>query len=125
MASWIGARWCIVLNALVFVGLHFLYGNLGLVHLVGTFFLSWSFLKSETLLVPIALHAMMNFCYALFLVVCYFCWVHSAVATSNTKTQRGAENAEKKNWNKKPSPSGGKTRQASEVRGIGHLHGAI
>jgi membrane protease YdiL (CAAX protease family) len=75
-AALLGARTCIVLNGLVFAGLHFLYGNAHLENLVGGFILSWAFLKSGTLIIPIALHAGGNF-FAFLLNVGYFWWLGS------------------------------------------------
>ena len=56
---------CALLNAasgLLFGGLHVLYGNPGPDNLVAGFFLAWAILKSGSILVPLALHALGNLC---------------------------------------------------------------
>jgi uncharacterized protein len=66
----LAARWgptaAIVVSGTVFAGLHLLYGNPSPENLLGGFFLAWAFLKSGTLVVPIALHALGNLFAALF-----------------------------------------------------------
>jgi membrane protease YdiL (CAAX protease family) len=58
----LGARGAIVVSGLVFGALHILYGNPGPDNLVAGFFLAWAFLKSGSILVPVALHALGNLC---------------------------------------------------------------
>jgi uncharacterized protein len=79
IAALLGVRYCIVLNGLIFAGLHFLYGNPSPENILGGFILSWAFLKSETLIIPISLHAGGNFC-AFLSNVGYFYWWHGSVA---------------------------------------------
>jgi membrane protease YdiL (CAAX protease family) len=58
----LGARGAIVVSGLVFGALHVLYGNPGPDNLLAGFFLAWAFLKSGSILVPVALHALGNLC---------------------------------------------------------------
>jgi uncharacterized protein len=44
----------------VFALLHVAYGNPGIDNTIGGFILTWAFLKSETILVPIVLHGLGN-----------------------------------------------------------------
>jgi membrane protease YdiL (CAAX protease family) len=74
-AALLGARTCIVVNGSVFALLHFLYGNPSPENLLGGFILSWAFLKSGTLIIPITLHSVGNFC-AFLANVGYFYWWH-------------------------------------------------
>jgi uncharacterized protein len=60
--AWLGARGGIVVGGVVFAGLHVLYGNPSPENLLGGFILSWAYLKSGTLVVPIALHSLGNLC---------------------------------------------------------------
>ncbi|HEV3258339.1 MAG TPA: CPBP family intramembrane glutamic endopeptidase [Gemmataceae bacterium] len=73
-AALLGARCCVILNGVVFAGLHFLYGNPSPENLLGGFILSWAFLKSETLVVPVLLHAGGNTCAFLANVAYYYWW---------------------------------------------------
>jgi uncharacterized protein len=52
----------IAASGLIFGGLHVLYGNPGPDNLVSGFVLAWAFLKSGSILVPLALHSLGNFC---------------------------------------------------------------
>jgi membrane protease YdiL (CAAX protease family) len=72
-AALLGPRTCVIHNGVAFAGLHLLYGNPSPENLLGGFILSWAFLKSETLLVPLLLHAGGNAC-ALLANVAYYCW---------------------------------------------------
>jgi len=59
-------RWpTVVLSGLVFAGLHVLYGNPSPENLIAGLFLGWAYLRSENLLVPIALHSLGNLAVAL------------------------------------------------------------
>lgn len=59
--------WCgIILSGVVFAFAHFIAGVATLDNLMGGFFLAWLFVKSETILVPIALHSISN----LILLIC-------------------------------------------------------
>lgn len=51
-----GKWWVIILNGLIFALIHVLYGNPGIDNFLAGFILSWAFLKSETILVPVFLH---------------------------------------------------------------------
>ena len=56
-------RWpTIVLSGVVFAALHVVYGKLNPDNLVAGFVLGWAFLKSESLLIPVILHALGNLC---------------------------------------------------------------
>jgi membrane protease YdiL (CAAX protease family) len=50
-------RIAIVGSGLLFAGLHFVYGNPSPENFVAGYFLAWCYLKSGTILVPIAFHA--------------------------------------------------------------------
>jgi membrane protease YdiL (CAAX protease family) len=52
----------IAASGFIFGALHVLYGNPGPDNLVAGFFLAWAYLKSGTILVPMALHALGNLC---------------------------------------------------------------
>jgi len=55
-------RWpVIILSGLAFGWLHFIYGNPGPDNLIAGFLLAWAYLKSESILVPVVLHALGNF----------------------------------------------------------------
>lgn len=60
IATICGNKRTILINGLLFGGLHFLYGNASPENMVGGFFLAWAFLKSETILIPILLHSIGN-----------------------------------------------------------------
>ncbi len=60
VAAILGKKTTIALSGVLFGYLHVLYGNPSPENLVGGFFLAWSFLKSETILVPVALHSVGN-----------------------------------------------------------------
>lgn len=60
-AAVIGARSTVIVGGLIFAGLHVLYGAPSPENLLGGFILTWAFLKSETLIVPIVLHSLGNF----------------------------------------------------------------
>lgn len=57
IAAIIGNRQTIAINGVLFGLLHVWYGNPSPENLVGGFFLAWSYLKSETILVPFLLHS--------------------------------------------------------------------
>ncbi len=69
----IGPRWTIIVGGLIFAGLHSLYGNPSPENMLGGFILTWAFLKSETLIVPIAMHSLGNLC-AFAFQVGFFYW---------------------------------------------------
>lgn len=56
LAPLIGEYKTIVLNGIVFGGLHFLYGNPSPDNQIAGFILAWAFLKSECIFVPLAMH---------------------------------------------------------------------
>lgn len=58
----LGPSAAIAASGLVFGALHVLYGNPGPDNLVAGFFLAWAFLRSGSILVPIALHSLGNLC---------------------------------------------------------------
>ena len=56
-------RWpTIVLSGVVFAALHVVYGKPAPDNLVAGFVLGWALLKSESLLIPVILHALGNLC---------------------------------------------------------------
>ena len=57
IAAIVGHRQTIAINGILFGALHVWYGNPSPENLVGGFFLAWSYLKSETVLVPFILHS--------------------------------------------------------------------
>lgn len=57
IAAIVGHRQTIAINGVLFGALHVYYGNPSPENLVGGFFLAWSFLKSETILIPAILHS--------------------------------------------------------------------
>jgi membrane protease YdiL (CAAX protease family) len=59
-AALIGPRWTIVVSGCVFAALHVVYGNLGVDNAIAGFILGWAFLKSRSLLVPVAWHSLGN-----------------------------------------------------------------
>ena len=63
------------MSGTIFAGLHVLYGSPSPENLLGGFILSWAFLKSGTLIVPIALHSLGNLC-AFVDQVAYFYYLH-------------------------------------------------
>jgi membrane protease YdiL (CAAX protease family) len=62
VAAWLGPRVAIAASGFIFAGLHVLYGNPSPDNLLGGFILAWAFLRSGTLVVPIALHSLGNLC---------------------------------------------------------------
>ncbi len=60
IAAICGNNRTIVLNGLLFGGLHVLYGNPSPENLVGGFFVARASLKSETILIPLLLHSIGN-----------------------------------------------------------------
>ena len=60
LAGTMGTWGLIVTSGVVFGLLHVLYGNPGPDNLVAGFFLQWAFLKSGSILVPMAMHAAGN-----------------------------------------------------------------
>ncbi len=58
--AWLGPRGCILASGTIFAGLHVLYGSPSPDNLLGGFILARAFLKSGTLIVPIALHSLGN-----------------------------------------------------------------
>lgn len=59
-AALIGRKGTIVVSGCVFAALHVVYGNPGIDNAVAGFLLGWVFLKSRSLLVPIAWHSLGN-----------------------------------------------------------------
>jgi uncharacterized protein len=52
----------IFVSGLIFGALHFLYGNPGPDNLIAGYFLTWAYLKSGTIVVPVVLHSLGNLC---------------------------------------------------------------
>jgi membrane protease YdiL (CAAX protease family) len=63
----------IVISGIVFAALHFVYGNPGLDNVLAGYGLAWAFLKSRTILIPMALHAIGNLSVGLIHVAA--CWL--------------------------------------------------
>lgn len=61
-AALLGPWGAVVASGAAFAGLHVLYGNPAPDNLVAGFFLAFAFLRSGSLAVPIALHALGNLC---------------------------------------------------------------
>jgi membrane protease YdiL (CAAX protease family) len=53
----LGERWTIIVSGLAFALVHILRGNPGPDNLIAGFLLQWAFLRSGTIVVPIAFHA--------------------------------------------------------------------
>ncbi len=56
----LGARATVIVSGLVFAHMHFHFGVLGPDNAIAGYFLAWSYIKSECLLVPILYHAFGN-----------------------------------------------------------------
>jgi membrane protease YdiL (CAAX protease family) len=61
VAAWLGTRTAIAISGALFALVHLAYCGANPVNLVAGFVLAWAFLKSNTILVPIALHGLGNF----------------------------------------------------------------
>jgi membrane protease YdiL (CAAX protease family) len=61
VAAWLGTRTAIVVSGTLFALVHLAYYSANPVNLVAGFVLAWAFLKSNTILVPIALHSLGDF----------------------------------------------------------------
>lgn len=59
-AVWLGPWKTIVVSGLVFAAVHVVGGNASPENLVGGFFLAWAYLKSDSIVVPVALHSLGN-----------------------------------------------------------------
>lgn len=63
----------VVLSGAIFAGLHFVYGNPGPDNFLAGYFLAWTYLRSGSILLPVALHALGNLCVGLIQVAnCWF-----------------------------------------------------
>lgn len=60
LAAVLRPGWAILLSGLVFAALHVLYGNPAPTNALGGFFMTWAYLKSGSLLVPLLYHAAGN-----------------------------------------------------------------
>ena len=58
----IGSRWTILIGGAVFAALHFAYGNPGPDNFVAGYLLAWAYIKSGSILIPVALHSLGNGC---------------------------------------------------------------
>jgi uncharacterized protein len=56
----VGAWGTVLVSGSLFAALHFLYGNPGPDNFVAGFFFAWSYLKSGSVVVPVALHSLGN-----------------------------------------------------------------
>ena len=62
--------WAVILiDGLAFAALHFLYGSADITNALAGFVLSWAFLKSESISIPVSLHFFGNLCVVLINVV--------------------------------------------------------
>lgn len=65
----------VIVGGTLFAALHFVYGNAAPDNVVAGFFLTWAYLKSGTLVIPIIYHAAGNG----FVLACHFVawhWTH-------------------------------------------------
>lgn len=60
LRSVFGFKTTILTSGLLFAVLHFVYGNPGVDNFLGGFFLSWSFLLSGSIFVPVIFHSVGN-----------------------------------------------------------------
>ncbi len=60
LAAWLGPRITILIGGLTFACLHYAYGNLGPNHLFAGLVMTWAYLRSGTILLPILLHSLGN-----------------------------------------------------------------
>ena len=74
LAPLIGRVGTVVVGGFVFAFLHVRYGHPSLDNQVAGFVLTWAYLRSGTLWVPIALHALGNLCVAIFHVGLLYGW---------------------------------------------------
>ncbi len=56
LLPWFGARGTIITSGVLFAAVHVLRGNAGPDNIVAGFLLEWAYLKSGTVLVPVAMH---------------------------------------------------------------------
>lgn len=56
----------ITLSGCIFAALHFAYGNPAPDNFIAGFFLAWGYLRSGSILIPVLLHSLGNFCALLF-----------------------------------------------------------
>jgi len=73
MAALMGPRAAIVISGVMFAASHVLGGNVGPDNQIAGFVLAWAFLKSGSLAVPLAFHALGNLC-ALAFHLSWFYW---------------------------------------------------
>ncbi|MHC4982059.1 MAG: lysostaphin resistance A-like protein [Planctomycetota bacterium] len=67
-----GPRVAILASGCLFASLHFAYGNPAPDNFVAGFILSWAFLKSGSVILPVGLHCLGNLCVGLIqLLACY------------------------------------------------------
>jgi len=69
----IGGRCAVILSGVLFAAIHVLRGNPGPDNQIAGFMLAWAFLKSRTILVPIAMHSAGNFFAVGFHAACFYC----------------------------------------------------
>lgn len=67
----------ILISGTIFAGLHFLYGRASPDNLIAGYFLAWAYLKSGSIMVPIALHSLGNLCALCYQLANYY-WVVEA-----------------------------------------------
>lgn len=77
LVSLVGPRTAFVVSGLVFAELHWIYGNANPENQVGGFILAWMYLRSGSLMVPIAFHAAGNFSLVLAQVLAGYVWPES------------------------------------------------
>jgi membrane protease YdiL (CAAX protease family) len=71
-AALLGKWGAILISGVAFSAIHFVYGNPGPDNLIAGFLLAWAYLKSGSILVPIALHSLGNLCIFVFQVIVYY-----------------------------------------------------
>jgi len=57
-----GPWWTIFASGAIFAALHFVWGNASPDNFIAGYFLAWAFLKSGSILTPVALHSLGNGC---------------------------------------------------------------
>ncbi|MFT5058891.1 MAG: membrane protease YdiL (CAAX protease family) [Planctomycetota bacterium] len=60
LAALVGTRWTVLIGGLTFAALHWSYGNLGPNHVFAGFVMTWAYLRSGNIGVPILLHSLGN-----------------------------------------------------------------
>lgn len=72
LAAVAGPRFTILLSGAVFAAIHFVHGNASPDNFIAGYFLTWAYLKSESILTPILLHSLGNACALAASVACWY-----------------------------------------------------